>query len=63
MREDFWANVPIKHRPIHVQKRHVDRMLISAGIVVSTIVAILMPDKAGHATAIALATNLYWVWV
>lgn len=53
----------MKHLPHpHLQRRHVIKLCITAGCVVSSVIVVLMPGMALHATILATATNVVWVW-
>jgi hypothetical protein len=49
------------HR-IHVGKREGVKVFITIGCVTSSTMALIWPEMAPHATVMAVATNLVWVW-
>lgn len=47
---------------IHLERQHKIKLAITAGCVASAIVAALFPQYNAHATVIAVATNVVWIW-
>jgi hydroxyethylthiazole kinase-like sugar kinase family protein len=50
------------HMPANLQRRHVMKLAISVGCILSSIIAVMIPGWEAHAAMIATATNLVWVW-
>lgn len=41
---------------------HTIKLIITGGVAGSTVIAMLFPHYTNHASVIAVATNVLWIW-
>lgn len=47
---------------VHFEKKYCVKVFITFGCITSSAMALIWPDMAPHATVLAVATNVVWVW-
>ncbi len=47
---------------VHLQRRHYIKLFITFGCITSSVLYLIHPHMQTHATILAVATNIIWVW-